>query len=513
MNGAEALLGTARAAGIDLCLANPGTTELPLVCALDAAPDLRAVLGLFEGVCTGAADGFGRMTGRPALVLLHLGPGFANGIANLHNARRAHTPVVVVIGDHATWHRGADAPLSSDIVSLARPVSTWVGESRRASELAADLAEAVERACAPPGGVASLIVPSDCQQEPAPAAVQPKPSPARRFDPARVESVARALHGDAPTALLLGGSALREEGLRAAARVARVTGATLVSETFPARLERGGDLPRPTRLPYFPEQALEALSGFRRLVRAGAREPIAFFAVPGVPGRLLPEHTLELHLAGVEEDCSGALDALADALGAPARAPAPEPLPRPGPPRGALDPASLGAVLSALQPEGAIVVDEGATSGLPYFLAAAAAPRHSYLSLTGGAIGQGLPCATGAALACPDRRVVALQADGSASYTFQALWTQARESLDVTTVLCANHRYRILQVELMRAGIAEPGPAAMALTELSRPKLDWVELAGGMGVPAVRVERADALGRELARSLETPGPSLIEACL
>jgi len=514
MNGAESALHTAQAAGIDLCLANPGTTEMPLVAALEGVPGIRAVLGLFEGVCTGAADGYARMTGRPALTLLHLGPGFANGIANLHNARRARVPLVNLIGDHATWHLGFDAPLTSDIVSLAAPVSGFVRTTTAATDLAGDLAAAVSAALEPPGKVASLIVPADCQWEeasgPAPFAAPPSPSAP---DAAALAAAADALGAGERCALFLGGDALGERGQRAAARAAAATGSRLIAETFWRRMERGAGLPAVERLPYFPEQAMEALGPLSDLVLVGATEPVAFFGYPGLPSRLAPEGCRIHVLARPEEDAEAGLEALAERVGAAREAPPAASAPRPGPASGALDPATLGRTLAALQPDHAIVVDEGATSGLPYYLLSAAAPPHSFLTLTGGAIGQGPPCATGAALACPDRRVIALQADGSGMYTLQALWTQAREGLDVTTVLCANRSYRILQIELGRSGITAPGPKARALTDLTHPEIEWCSLARGLGVPADRVESAEGLARALAASFSEPGPRLIEAML
>ncbi|MDJ0868773.1 MAG: acetolactate synthase large subunit, partial [Myxococcota bacterium] len=357
-------------------------------------------------------------------------------------------------------------------------------------------------------------LPADCQwgDAPAPAAPRPRPAP-RPVAPDALESSAAALRADDARVLLLGGAALGERGLRAAARIAAATGCRVMHETFFARLERGGGLPAFERMPYFPERASEALCGVATLVLAGAREPVAFFGYPDLPSRLEPEGCRTLRLADAGDDVAGALESLADALGAPA-APAPRPpAARPSPPQGALDAGTLGQVLAALQPEDAIVVDEAATSGGACFGLAAGAPRHSWLSLTGGSIGQGLPCAVGAALACPDRKVIALQADGGGMYTLQALWTLAREGLDVVVVVCANRSYRILQLELHRAGIAEPGPLAMGLTDLSRPALDWTALARGHGVPASRAETAEALAEQLRRALAEPGPALIEAVL
>jgi len=517
MTASEALFRSAAAAGIEVCFANPGTTEMPLVAALDAVPEVRAVLGLFEGVCTGAADGYGRMAGRPALTLLHLGPGFANGIANLHNARRARTPIVNLIGDQMSWHLEHDAPLTSDIESLARPVSGWVRTSESAQAVGADFAEAVETASAAPGCVASLVLPADFQQAPVdgPIAIA-SPRARTQSSSEAIDRAAKALRetgGDsaAGVTLLLGGSALSARGQRAAARIRRATGARLVAETFPARWERGGDLPAVARLPYFPEQAQELLAPDAHILLAGSREPVSFFGYEGVPSLLVESNRL-IEMASPEEDAETALEELADRLNAHEdEAPAANAITDPGTPEGPLDPAKIGALLAQGLPENAIVMDEAATSGLPFYFANA--PRHTLLSLTGGAIGQGMPCATGAAIACPDRKVVAFQADGSGMYTLQALWTQARERLDVVTLLCSNRAYRILQVELGRAGIMAPGPQASALTELDRPELDWVALARGCGVPGERVETAGELKRALALAVDESGPKLIEMML
>ncbi len=512
MNGAESLILTALNCGVEVCFANPGTTEMPLVAALDGAEGMRAVLGLFEGVVTGAADGYARMAGRPAMTLTHLGPGFANGIANLHNARRARSPIVNVIGDHATWHLGADAPLTSDIESLARPVSGWVRKSSGAASVAADMAEAVAAAIRPPGRSATIIVPSDCQWSEASGPARPHPAtiaPAAPDD--AVRAAAEMLKSDgAGTVLFMGGRALRESGLRAAARIAAASGCRLMCETFPARIERGGAMPPVEKLPYFPELALEALSKSKGVILAGALEPVAFFGYPNMPSKLIPQGRAVTTLATPEQDSALALESLADHVGAPKTAPARAANGRPARPSGALNAASIGEAIAALMPERAIVMDEAATTGMPFFAASMSAPAHSYMALTGGAIGQGLPCATGAAVACPDRRVIAFQADGSGMYTVQALWTQAREALNVTTLLCNNRRYRILQVELARAGVTEPGPKARSLTSLGSPDLDWVAIAKGMGVPGVRVETADALVREFERALKEPGPNFIE---
>jgi acetolactate synthase-1/2/3 large subunit len=518
MNGAEVLLETSRQLGIEVCFANPGTTEMPLVAALDRV-GLRAVLGLFEGVCTGAADGYARMAERPAATLLHLGPGFANGLANLHNARRAGSPVVNWIGDQATWHLSADAPLTSDIRALAGTVG-WVRSAVSAAGLAQDGADALAAALGPPSGVASLIIPVDAQWNEAPQPHSKHGAAVRAASRRRAEIIGsadalegalRALRGPV-CGLLLGGRALRGPALHAAARIQAHTGCRVWTETFAARHERGAGLPDFPRLPYFPEQARATLSGVEELVLVGTRNPVAFFAYPNQPSRLAPEPCTITTLCGAHDEAAASLEALAHELGAPHEV-ALEERPRVAPASGPLDVGALGRTLAALQPEGAIVVDEAATSGLAWAAHAAAAPPHTVLALTGGAIGQGLPCAVGAAIARPGQRVIAFQADGSGLYTLQALWTMAREALDVTVVICANRLYRILQVELARAGIAEPGPAAHRLTQLGPPPIDWVAAARAFGVPGTSVRSAEELAQALRSSFAAAGPSLIEAVL
>lgn len=513
--GALSLVHTALRAGIEVCFANPGTTEMQIVVALDRAPGIRVVLGLFEGVCTGAADGWARMTGQPAATLLHLGPGLANGIANLHNARRARTPVVNWIGDHATRHLAFDAPLTSDIAALAGSVG-WTRRVRSSREMGEASLAAVEAALGPPGRVASLIIPADCQWEPGPELLFASPSPARRqIESPAIQEAARLLR-QGRGSILLGGKALTAPGLRAAARVATATACDVWIETFPSRQECGRHVPFFPPLPYFPEQATQALANIASLVLAGAREPVAFFAYPDQPSRFLPDGAQLCTLAAPESgvDAALALEALAQELSAPPAATPPRIEPVFVPSGQTLTPDILCRAMAALTPENAIVVNEAATTGLTWnAMHASNAAPHTMLFLTGGAIGQGLPNALGAALACPGRRVIAFQADGSGLYTPQALWSIARENADVTVVVCANRRYRILQTELARAGIAKPGPRAQSLTDLKQPEIDWPALAEGFGVPGCSVHTDRAFVNALRGSFAVSGPYLIEAVL
>ena len=510
-SGAESLVETFVDAGVDVCFANPGTSEMHFVAALDSNPKMRCVLGLFEGVVTGAADGFGRMRGTPAATLTHLGPGLGNGLANLHNAKKARTPVVNVIGDHATFHRKYDAPLSSDVAGIAGPISGWVKVSESADDVAQDGAEAVQAAMAPPGQVASLILPADTAWNRTEAVARPLPQvEVTAVNAAGVEAAARALHSGKSTVLLMNGI-LTESRLALANRIAQKTGARIISDTFISRMRRGAGVAEIQRLPYFGEQAAEVLQGVEHLILVSSQPPITFFAYPDKPNWLTPDGC-EIHtLVERDGDVDGALDALCEAVGASALQPIfVEPM-RPDAPKGELSPSTVGQSLAHYFPENAIVVDEGGTCGAASAMATATAPAHDWLMLTGGSIGYGLPAATGAAVACPDRRVINLQADGSAMYTVQALWTQVRENLNITTIILANRKYAILQIEFARVGAHNPGPKAMSMLDLTRPDLDWVSLAKGMGMNAWQASSAEEFNAALEASLNTPGPSLIEA--
>lgn len=514
MNGAESLLETLVACGVDTCFANPGTSEMHFVAALDKQEGMRSVLGLFEGVVTGAADGYARMAGKPACTLLHLGPGLANGLANLHNARRARVPLVNVVGEHATYHRHLDAPLTSDINGFASPVSGWIHAPETADQVAQAGAEAVAAACRPPGQIATLILPADTAWNEASGAASPI-APDRPNAPSdeAITAAAHALRSGESCALLMNGAALSEAGLELAGKIRTATGARLLADTFVTRIARGAGRVDVERVPYFGEQAEETLAGIQHLILVATKAPVTFFAYPGKPSELTPEGCDVHTLAAVDEDACAALAALVDALDAHVLDPGAMAHATTGLGTGPLDPAAIATSLGHLLPEHAIVVNEAATSGFAIPAMTAGALPHDWLDLTGGAIGQGLPTATGAAIACPDRKVLALEADGSGMYTLQALWTQARESLDVTTVIFANRKYAILQVELMRVGAGNPGRKAMDMLDLSRPDLDWVALATGMGVPASRATNMEEFNQQLARALATPGPALIEAVI
>lgn len=513
MNGAESLLTTAKAAGTTVCFANPGTTEMPLVEAFDTVPGIRTVLGLSEGVVTGAADGYARMTGTPAMTLLHLGPGLANGIANLHNARRARSPVVNVVGEHASWHQHADPPLASDIESLARPVSGWVGRTGSARSVGADFAEcwhAARNRHVP----ATLIAAADhlWSQGATPAAA-PAALPLPHVDAQQVEAVAKVVTGNSRPGLLLGGSALTPHGIATASRIAQATGGKVLVEGLSARIDRDPSVPQVTPLPYFPEDRLKALDEFSHLVLVGTGTPVSFFGYPGMPSVPVPDHVRVLTLAAPDEDAAGGLDQLAESTGSSrvrldVAAPADV-----GVPETSLNARAVAAAIATTQPPNSIIVNEGVSAASTYPEVASAAPAHTQLSLTGGAIGAGIPLATGAAIACPERPVIDLQADGSAFYTMQGLWTQVREGLNVTTVICANQRYRILEAELDRAGVRQPGPAAAGLTSLGGPAPDWTSLAGGFGMSAVWATTGSELVDALKRAHAEPGPHLIEALL
>jgi acetolactate synthase-1/2/3 large subunit len=515
MNGAESLLRSMLGSGIEVCFANPGTSEMHFVSALDKVGGMRAVLVLFEGVATGAADGYARMAGRPASTLLHLGPGLANGLANLHNARRAASPVVNIVGDHATHHAQYDAPLTSDIVGFARPVSHWICTSSNARTVASDAARAVQAARQAPGQIATLILPADTAWNAAegPAGALPVVGSATVSSRA-VGDAARALAGSKRTAILIRDrGALTAEGLTLAGRIAARSGARILADTFTPRIARGAGIVAVERIPYFPEQIIECLREVEQLILVGASPPVCFFAYPGKPSRGVRDDTQILYLSHPHEDGHQALAALAEAIGAPL-----EPLgraryERPEVPDTAFDSTSIGQILARFLPEGAILSDEAATSRGGPLASTAHAPPHDHLSLTGGAIGQGMPVAIGAAIACPQRKVVSLQGDGGAMYTLQSLWTQARERLDVITVIFANRSYAILNVELARVGATDAGPKALSMFDLHDPQLDWVRLGAGMGVESSRASSCAEFAAQFASAMRAQGPRLIEAVL
>ena len=508
MNGAESLVHTLLACGVDTCFSNPGTSEMHFVAALDRIPGMRCILGLQENTVTGAADGYWRMAERPACTLLHCGPGLANGLANLHNARRARSGVVNLVGDQATYHRVLDAPLTADTEGFARGVSAWVRTAARAADVGADCAGAVQAACTAPGQVATLVLPSDTCWDDGGTVGTPLPVPATPTVPqSALDAAVRALRSGEPALLLLGGRALRAEGLALAAGVCAATGAWMLSQVSNARVERGAGRASIERVPYPVDQAVAALAGLKHLVMIGATAPVGFFAYPGKPGRMQPPDCSVHVLARPEQDLGDALARLAEALGAaPATGAAKA---RPEAARGAVTAEGFAQTIAALLPEGAIVVDESVSFGRALFPTTQGAAPHDWLQLTGGAIGEGIPMATGAAVAAPGRRVVNLQADGSAMYSLQGLWTQARERLDVTTVILSNRSYAILLGEYQGVG-ANPGRTAMDMMDLGNPDLDWPGLARAMGVEGARATTLDAFADLFAQANAGSGPFLIE---
>ncbi len=507
LNGAESLVHTLLACGVDTCFSNPGTSEMHFVAALDRIPGMRCVLGLFEGVVTGAADGYARMTDRPAATLLHCGPGLANGLANLHNARRARTPIVNLVGDQATYHRPLDAPLTADTEGFARAVSCWVRTAARAEDVGEDCATAIQAACAGPG-IATLILPSDTCWDRGGVVGTKRPVPPRtQAAPHAIEGALRALRSGAPTMLLLGGVALRAGPIAQAAAINAATGSQMLAETSNSRVERGAGRTPIERVPYPIDQGIASLAGMKHLILVGAKAPVGFFAYPDKPGHLYPPDC-EIHvLTRPEQDSGHALAQLVEALGA---APAPVSTRWDGEPaRGAITSEAVAQSLNALMPEGAVVADESISFGRAFYPNTQGAAPHDWIQLTGGAIGAGIPLATGAAVGAPGRRVVGLQADGSAMYTVQGLWTQAREKLDVTTIILSNRKYAILMGEYRGVG-ANPGRTAMDMMDLGNPDLDWVRLSQSLGVEAGRAETMEQFNDLFTQANARPGPFVIE---
>jgi acetolactate synthase-1/2/3 large subunit len=523
MNGAESLVRTLVHNQVDVCFTNPGTSEMHFVAALDTVPGIRCILGLFEGVVTGAADGYYRMAERPAATLLHLGPGLGNGLANLHNARKAHSGIVNIVGEHAAHHLAYDAPLTADIEGVARPMSDWVRTSPSSQVVAQDGARAITEARTAPGRVATLILPADTAWNPGgEVCTAEAPLPRSAFDADALETAARALESLMPQAgrcaLLLGGIGTLDTALDWAGRIAARTGCAVLSEYNVPRTARGAGRVRARRVPYAVDPALAMLAEFDTLILVGSKVPVAFFAYPHKPSVLVRPDTRVIALAQVDQDVNGALQALADRLGARTQPPAHVAQAMPATslqalPTGRPDPGGIGQVLAALLPEQAIVVDESVSTGRGFEAPTASARPHDWLNIMGGSIGFGLPAGVGAAVAAPDRPVIVLEGDGSAMYTVQALWTMAREGLNVKVLIFANRAYQILRGELQAVGAGTPGERARDMLTLDRPHLDWVSMAKGHGVPARQVDTLEGLASALAQALATPGPALIEVLM
>ncbi len=515
MNGATALIETLADCGVEFCIANPGTSEMHLVQALDRVPAIKSVLALFEGVCTGAADGIGRMTGKPAATLLHLGPGLANGIANLHNARRANSPIINIVGNHPNYHVGYDAPLTSDIDTLAANYSAWQKSCSTSQSLAQDGADAytatLRQSAGSQGQIATLIMGADAAWGPSPGPVLPNPLPQRaQVDDSAVERIASVLNGGGKVALLLEHHATEQPAMEAASRIASHTGCKLLNGTFPGRVDGGPGRVAVKRLPYFPAQILATLEEFDHLILVNGEIPASFFAYQGVPSQLIPAGCQVHRFTQKEDDAIDALLRLAERVGAEKAAVTRFEKIAVAEPSGELKTKTILQAIAATLPEEVIVCTDsgGGNSAYPFCQTAA---TNSWLSLTGGAIGQGGPCATGAALACPDRPVLALLGDGGAAYTNQSFWTQAREGLNVTTVIFANNVYNILTVEYANIGVENPGATANSLFDISNPTIDWVAMANSFGVPGAKAETAEELCRLLKQSFTTPGPFVIQA--
>lgn len=513
MNGAESLVHTLIDGGVDTCFANPGTSEMHFVAALDRIAGIRCVLGLQENVVTGMADGYFRIARKPAATLLHCGPGLANGMGNLHNARRARSGIVNIVGDQATWHRPHDAPLTADTDGMARTVSQWVRTSSRSAEVGRDAAQAMQAAGSMPGRIATLVLPSDASWDEGGEVAAPltPPVPAA-IDPGAVEQAAQALRGDGPVLILLAGHGVLAPAQALAWRIAAATGARLMADFVTSHLARGQGRLQLARVPYGTDLARETLAPFKTIILVNAKPPVGFFAYPGKSSTHYADDATFITLSRPDQDALAALQALVDAIGAPP-AEIPDPGPRPNAPSGAVNADGLARAVAALMPDDSIVSDESVSYGRAFYPQTHAAPPHDWLHLAGGAIGDGLPVATGAAIGAGGRRrVISLQADGSAMYSLQALWTQAREKLPCTTIILANRKYQILLGEYANVG-ANPGRTALDMLDLGNPDLNWVQLAAGMGVEAARAEDLGTLCDLMRASFSTPGPFLIELAI
>lgn len=514
MNGAESLVATLVSGGVNVCFANPGTSEMHFLKALDN-PAMRSVLVLYEGIATGAADGYYRMKDSPACTLLHLGPGLANGLSNLHNARRASSAIVNIVGEHSTSHLKYDAPLTSDIEGIARPICHWVRRTDTVKSVGVDAASAIAASRSFPGIISTLILPGETSWSDGGAAVttHAQPAPLKKPEPLLVDHIARILQSGEQTLLVLAGRALRTKTLELAGRIAAKTGCRLASQFFSARVERGAGRVPVERIPYFVDAAIPFLKGVKHIITVETGEPIAFFSYPGKPSKMKPDDCSVHPFVEEDEDSYAGLEMLAEAVGALKTTAKLQERTQQAVPTGKLDPKSIALTIAAALPENAILVDESLTTGRESFGLTAGAAPHDQIQNMGGSIGFSIPASVGCALACPDRRVICMVGDGSAMYTIQGLWTQAREGLNVTTLVFANRKYQILKTEYANMGVGSPGPRALSMMEIDKPVIDWVAMGKSMGCHTARVEDAEGFFKAMQDSFKTPGPSVIEVVL
>jgi acetolactate synthase-1/2/3 large subunit len=515
MNGAESLVQTLVDQNVDICFANPGTSEMHFLAALGNNAKMKSVLCLFEGVCTGAADGWYRMKDTPASTLLHLGPGLANGLANIHNAKRASSGMVNIVGEHSVSHLKYEPPLQSDIEGLARPLSHWVRRADSGATIAWDAAAAVAAASGHPGQIATLILPGDTSWQDAgdPVALPARDTMRKAPSQSRIDHIAQVLRSGEPSLIILANKATRGPALELAGKVAEAAKCRLGSQFFTARIERGAGRTPIERIPYAVAPGSAFLKDFKHLITVETREPVAFFAYPGKPSLLKQEGTLVHPLVEADEDSALAFEMLLDALGASGIAPRTQVRIETPMPTGALNPISIAHAIAHALPENAILVDESLTTGRESMGLTMGARPHDLINNMGGSIGYSPPVATGVALACPDRRTFCMVGDGSAMYTIQALWTQAREGLPITTIIFANNSYAILKAEYANMGAGTPTERALAMIDIDRPNIDWQAMAKSMGVPSVAVETAEDFTKAMIASTNEPGPQLIEVRL
>lgn len=520
MNGAQALIRTLVGLNVDTCFMNPGTSEMHFVAELDSVKEIKPVLTLFEGVASGAADGYSRVANKPASVLLHLGPGLGNAFANFHNAKRARSPVINIVGDHATYHKRYDAPLESDIESVAKTISKWVRTTLSRENVSNDTIDAYRFAVAPPRGISTLILPADVSWSEGSSNELEFQQLASKFhlagkysftNPAKISAAIRALRSGEKCAILLGGTALTRESIKLAYQIASHTQSKLLAETFPAKIERGGSIPELERVSYLAEFAQVQFQDISYLILVDAKPPVSFFAYPNKPSYICNESTQVIELVSASEDPSHALTLLREELHIHKHQIIEKPATE-GIPTGELTPQKFAQIIGANIQEGSIISDESNTLGLYLANGTKSAKEHLWMCLTGGAIGQGLPLATGAAVAAKDRQVIALEADGSSMYSIQALWTQAREGLNVINIILDNQAYGVLEMELSRVGAKSGGQKAHSMLDLSSPSIDFVKLANSLGLEATTAYTCEELDKAL-KDFHNAGPTLIHVPL
>ena len=515
MNGAAAFFKSIVDNGIDTIFACPGTSEMQVVDEVGYS-NLRVVLCLFENSVTGMADGYARMLDKPALGMVHVTCGLTNALANMHNARIANSRMIIFGGGVHVAHE-VNEPVHSMLQRqpyVAQIAAQCVIEARSPDQLAAAATQALKASNDGAGKIVYVYGPNNAVwgESSFQGKLTSSAEQRQRVSTATISSIADTLKAGKKTAFILDNLALREEGLEILGRIAEGAGGRLFREWLPSRIAMGAGRVRTETLPYGGAEGRELLSEFDQIVLVGAKIPVCPFSYENQPWVKIPENCNVHTLATADHDILAALEELATQLDLPEKA-SNRYNRKPGePPTGPLSGNSIVQSLSILMPADSIVLDEAMLENVMFpLLMDGAAPFDFMAACPGGAIGAGPPVACGAAIACPNRKVILLEGDFSLMQGNTALWSMAQHNLDICVINYNNEGSASLSTELARVRQGEAQPKSIELLRIRKPTIDYAAMAESMGVPASRAETAEEFHLQLTKAMSTKGPHFIDA--